>query len=63
MVIELHKGNRPRRPARSFVDDEQWEIIQWCWTQPPEERPDLRDVVDRVFEMVDARVGDREPSN
>ncbi|EAU86182.2 TKL/TKL-ccin protein kinase [Coprinopsis cinerea okayama7 len=55
VVIELHKGNKPRRPARSFVDDGQWELIQWCWTQPPEDRPDVRDVAEKLEELVAQR--------
>jgi serine/threonine protein kinase len=55
VVIELHKGNKPRRPTQSFVDDGQWELIQWCWTQPPEDRPDVHDVVDRVGDLIEER--------
>jgi len=45
VVIEIHKGNRPRRPAQSFVTDAQWEFIQRCWAGNPEERPDCAEVV------------------
>ncbi|TFK27549.1 TKL/TKL-ccin protein kinase [Coprinopsis marcescibilis] len=51
VVIELHKGNKPRRPIRSYVDNGQWDLIQWCWTQPPEDRPDVRDVLERLSEL------------
>ena len=53
VVIELHKGNKPRRPTQSFVNDGQWELIQWCWTQPPEDRPDVHDVVDRITNIIE----------
>lgn len=39
VVIQLHQGIKPRRPSASFVDDEQWDLIQMCWKEPPEERP------------------------
>lgn len=43
------------------MDDEQWEIIQWCWTQPPEDRPDALDVAERIVDMVEKRVGETAP--
>lgn len=59
VVIELHKGNKPRRPAQSFVDDGQWELIQWCWSQPPEDRPDVHDIADRIADIIEERVDSR----
>ncbi|KAJ7255043.1 TKL/TKL-ccin protein kinase [Mycena haematopus] len=44
VVIEIHKGNKPRRPAQSFVTDTQWALIQRCWAANPEERPDSGEV-------------------
>ncbi|KAJ7468748.1 TKL/TKL-ccin protein kinase [Mycena latifolia] len=45
VVIEIHKGNRPRRPADSFVTDAQWAFIQRCWDADPAARPDSTEVV------------------
>jgi hypothetical protein len=45
VVIEILKGNKPRRPAQSFVTDAQWAFIQLCWAVNPEERPDCAEVV------------------
>ena len=49
VVIEVHKGNKPRRPAASFVMDAQWALIQRCWAADPAARPGaaeaVRDVV------------------
>ncbi|KAH9480786.1 Tyrosine-protein kinase isoform SRK4 [Psilocybe cubensis] len=39
VVIQLHQGIKPRRPSASFVDDAQWDLIQMCWKELPEERP------------------------
>ncbi|KAJ6501810.1 TKL/TKL-ccin protein kinase [Mycena vulgaris] len=45
VVIEIHKGNKPRRPAQSFVTDAQWAFIQRCWAADPAARPDSAEVV------------------
>ncbi|KAJ6542835.1 TKL/TKL-ccin protein kinase [Mycena capillaripes] len=45
VVIEMHKGNKPRRPATSFVTDAQWAFIQHCWDADPEQRPDSAQVM------------------
>ncbi|KAJ7817540.1 kinase-like protein [Mycena olivaceomarginata] len=44
VVIEIHKGNKPRRPALSFVTDAQWGFIQRCWAADAAERPDAEEV-------------------
>ncbi|KAG7442683.1 uncharacterized protein BT62DRAFT_935709 [Guyanagaster necrorhizus] len=41
VVIELHNGKKPRRPAPSFVTNAQWDFIQRCWADDPQERPDV----------------------
>ncbi|KAK0213720.1 TKL/TKL-ccin protein kinase [Armillaria fumosa] len=41
VVIELHNGKKPRRPATSFVTNAQWDFIQRCWADDPQERPDV----------------------
>ncbi|KAJ7743325.1 kinase-like protein [Mycena metata] len=48
VVIELHKGNKPRRPAVSFVTDAQWAFIQRCWASNPLQRPDAAEVMRAV---------------
>ncbi|KAJ7715268.1 kinase-like domain-containing protein [Mycena metata] len=48
VVIELHKGNKPRRPAVSFVTDAQWSFIQHCWASDPLQRPDAAEVMRAV---------------
>ncbi|KAG9217667.1 hypothetical protein CCMSSC00406_0003644 [Pleurotus cornucopiae] len=44
VVIELHKGNKPRRPSDSFVTSAQWQFIQRCWGDELEERPRIEEV-------------------
>jgi hypothetical protein len=44
VVIELHMGNKPRRPAQSFVTDEQWSLIERCWADDVKDRPDMTEL-------------------
>ncbi|KAK0201152.1 TKL/TKL-ccin protein kinase [Desarmillaria ectypa] len=48
VVIELHNGKKPRRPAPSFVTNAQWDFIQRCWADDPQERPDIGQVLASV---------------
>ncbi|KAI3608695.1 hypothetical protein WG66_003719 [Moniliophthora roreri] len=45
VVIELHRGNKPRRPAPLFVTDQQWALIMRCWEDDLEKRPDVNQVL------------------
>jgi len=45
VVIQLHQGIKPRRPASTFVDDPQWDLIQRCWNEKVEERPSSAEVL------------------
>ncbi|KAK0462909.1 TKL/TKL-ccin protein kinase [Desarmillaria tabescens] len=45
VIIELHNGKKPRRPAPSFVTNAQWDFIQRCWADDPQERPDVGQVL------------------
>jgi len=55
VVIQLHQGVKPRRPASTFVDDDQWGLIQKCWKDPPEDRPSASRVVAMTRELVEKR--------
>ncbi|KAJ7688637.1 kinase-like domain-containing protein, partial [Mycena rosella] len=48
VMIEIHKGNQPRRPATSFVTDAQWALIQRCWAADADARPDCAEVVHEI---------------
>ncbi|KAF9525854.1 hypothetical protein CPB83DRAFT_858745 [Crepidotus variabilis] len=39
VVVQLHQGVRPRRPAISFISDSQWDLIQLCWDSTVQNRP------------------------
>ncbi|KAJ8090389.1 hypothetical protein AAF712_006676 [Marasmius tenuissimus] len=45
VVIELHKGSKPRRPAPLFVTDPQWALVLRCWADDPEKRPVVAQVL------------------
>ncbi|KAF9022811.1 kinase-like protein [Hymenopellis radicata] len=48
VIIELHRGNKPRRPAVTFVADAQWNFIQECWSDDLMSRPDAPGVLATV---------------
>ncbi|KAH8830229.1 kinase-like domain-containing protein [Flagelloscypha sp. PMI_526] len=54
VVIELHQGNKPRRPASTFVDDGQWNLIQSCWVDDHSIRPNIGVVSRLVRELCEA---------
>jgi hypothetical protein len=53
VVIQLHQGVKPRRPASTFVDEDQWDLIQKCWKDPPEDRPSVSQVVELTRGLVE----------
>ncbi|KDR83111.1 hypothetical protein GALMADRAFT_113318 [Galerina marginata CBS 339.88] len=53
VVIQLHQGIRPRRPASTFVDDDQWDLIQNCWKEPPEDRPTANDLLKMTKDLLE----------
>ncbi|KAJ7500959.1 TKL/TKL-ccin protein kinase [Mycena galericulata] len=54
VVIELHRGHKPRRPAVSFVSDAQWSLIQRCWAEDAQARPGSGEVVKAVGALLRA---------
>ncbi|KAI6042863.1 kinase-like domain-containing protein [Pisolithus marmoratus] len=38
------RGIRPERPRKPTIKDEQWDIIQWCWTLDATQRPEIGEV-------------------
>ncbi|KAF5317546.1 hypothetical protein D9619_013145 [Psilocybe cf. subviscida] len=45
VVMQLHQGIRPRRPASVCVDDDQWKLIQSCWQETLQKRPSANEVL------------------
>jgi hypothetical protein len=44
VLMELHKGNKPNRPADGFVTDTLWKIVNACWADMPGDRPTMETV-------------------
>ena len=44
VVIEVHKGVKPRRPSTPFVTNQLWTFINVCWNDEPTSRPDITEV-------------------
>ena len=41
VLLELHQGKKPNRPANGFISDRLWGIINACWANMPNERPTM----------------------
>ncbi|KIM89876.1 hypothetical protein PILCRDRAFT_44473, partial [Piloderma croceum F 1598] len=44
VIIEVHKGVKPRRPKTALVTDQLWCFINLCWADDPTDRPDIEEV-------------------
>ena len=44
VIIEVHKGVKPRRPSTPFVTNQLWAFINMCWNAEPTSRPDIIEV-------------------
>ncbi|KAI6108078.1 kinase-like domain-containing protein [Pisolithus sp. B1] len=42
------RGIRPERPRKPRIEDEQWDVIQWCWTPDVTQRPEIGEVADAL---------------
>ncbi|KAG6334650.1 hypothetical protein ID866_4446 [Astraeus odoratus] len=42
------RGINPIRPKKPIIDDEQWDIIQWCWTRNSTDRPEIQEVANAL---------------
>jgi len=44
VIIEVHKGVKPRRPTTPMVTDQLWSFINTCWADEPNDRPNIAEV-------------------
>jgi serine/threonine protein kinase len=54
VVARVLKGQRPERPQgaeREWFGNGVWEVLERCWTPKPDERPRIRDVLQRLEEV------------
>ncbi|KAL4072669.1 kinase-like domain-containing protein [Scleroderma yunnanense] len=42
------RGMNPERPKKPSIDDEEWDIIQWCWTRNITDRPEIGEVTEAL---------------
>jgi hypothetical protein len=52
LLLLVHGGIRPKRPANAEFTDDMWSLIESCWRQDPNERPMIQDVVERLERLV-----------
>jgi len=43
--LAVIRGDRPPRPVHPAFTDELWELVQRCWSQNPQLRPNISEVV------------------
>lgn len=52
VIDQMRHGKRPERPATTtWVPDALWELMQQCWREEPNDRPDIDDVSTRLYEV------------
>ena len=45
VTLAIMRGDRPSRPAHPAFTDKLWELMQHCWSQELEPRPDISSVL------------------
>jgi Protein tyrosine and serine/threonine kinase len=61
----LMQGNRPSRPSDAFsamrgLNDAMWDLVEACWSQEAENRPDIDHIVDTLY-LLPQRTDDLRP--
>ena len=51
-TLAIMGGERPPRPTHHELTDELWALMQHCWKQKPDERPDVSDVLRDLFVLL-----------
>ena len=44
-IVKIGKGERPPRPTDPTLPNDVWELMQDCWQQDPQSRPEMRVVL------------------
>jgi len=45
VAVGILAGNRPTRPTHPSLTDHLWKMIERCWSQKPQKRPEISEVV------------------
>ena len=52
MALVSH-GIRPPRRDEPPLKDEAWELIEWSWARMPSDRPEIKDIAERMMSHPD----------
>ena len=55
VAVGILSGNRPSRPTHPDVTNDLWRIVERCWDQDPQRRPDVSDVILCLRNVIDLR--------
>ena len=49
VMKKVLEGSRPPRPAHTnLLSDEIWKVIEICWNQEPQDRPNAESVIEQL---------------
>ena len=51
VVIHITNGNRPGRPDHPYFTESLWTLTQRCWSQEPQNRPNIQEVIEVLKEL------------
>ena len=43
---KIGRGERPKRPKHSDFTESLWELTQRCWSDEPQHRPNIKEVIE-----------------
>ena len=47
------RGMNPERPKKPSIDDDEWDIIQWCWIRKTADRPEIGEVAEALKSLIE----------
>jgi len=45
VMFDITEGKRPPRPVHPALTDDLWELMERCWAQEPDSRPEMLEVL------------------
>ena len=52
-TLAIMRGDRPSRPTHPDFTDELWVLMQRCWDQDPRSRPDVSEVLQNLYSLLE----------